>query len=135
VFGLKQASFYENESGRAARSVPLPVIWKTPLELWVQMANFIHSIHPLTNIEALFAIIPPDADVVIIGDQRRHDETEWLKARGAYLVNVQRPGRVPISNIDMELISYAGWNDWIHNDTDLNDLELKVKVICERLLK
>jgi hypothetical protein len=134
IFGLKQSSFYDSDSGRKARLVPLPVIWKTPLELWIETANFIHGVHPLTNIEALFAILPPDADVVIIGDMRRRHETEWLKARGAYLVNVERPGRLPISNIDTELVGYDGWNDWIKNDGDLSELEPKVKVICERIL-
>lgn len=131
---MKQASYYDTDAGRRARSIQLPVIWKTPLQLWIEVANFIYSIHPETSVEALFALVPPDTDVVLIGDMRRRVEAEFITARGGCCYRVDRPGRTSISNIDDELLNWTGWSGAIANSGDLNNLSQVVGGICEGLV-
>lgn len=134
LFGMKQASFYDTDAGRRARTIELPVIHKTPLQLWVEVSNFIYSIHPLTSVEALFAMVPPETDIVVIGDMRRVCEAEYISARGGACYQVTRPGREPISNIDAELIGWKGWAGSLSNCSDFSNLELQVRGVCEGLV-
>ena len=133
IFGMKQASFYDTDVGRPVRTIELPYIWKTPLQLWVETANFLYSIYPLISIEALLAHVPPDTDIVIIGDMRRVVEADYINQRGGACYRVDRPGRLPISNIDEELLTWNGWSGVVSNGGDLSNLEQQVRGICEGL--
>jgi hypothetical protein len=133
LFGMKPASFYDTAAGRPARTIELPYIWKTPLQLWIETANFLYSIYPLISIEALIANVPPDTDVVLIGDMRRVVEADYINQRGGACYRVDRPGRLPISNIDEELLTWSGWSGVISNGGDLSNLEQQVRGICEGL--
>ncbi len=130
---MKQGSFYESEQGRRARTLELPVIHKTPLQLWIEVSNFIYNVHPTTSVEALFTMVPPDTDVVIIGDMRRIVEAEFINARNGLCYRVDRPERIPVSNIDEELLNWDGWSGAISNGGDLSNLEQQVRGICEGL--
>lgn len=134
-YGMKGADAYNNDDGRRLRTIELIELGKTPLDLWVETANFLYSISPTLPLQVMLSRVNPDIDVVIIDDMRRWAEAEYIASRSGVLVRVDRPGREPVSNIDEELLSYDSWDYVISNDAGFGELELAVRTICDDVAK
>lgn len=133
---MKEAHFYMSDEGRRARNIPLAIINKTPLEIWIEVANFIYSFHPTMPIEVMLANLNPNMDLVIIDDMRRVAEHDFITQRNGWTVRVDRDGREPISNIDVELTGVGqGWSFILSNNAGLGELEQAVRVICDDVAK
>ena len=132
---MKGADAYNNDDGRKLRTIPLIEIGKTPLELWVETANFLYTINPVLPIQVMLSRLNPDMDIVIIDDMRRTAEFDYIKSRSGVVVRVDREGREPVSNIDSELLGYTDWNYTISNNAGFGELELAVRAICDDVAK
>ena len=114
-YGLQPARVYDEFPD--LRSVSLPLLGKTPRDLWIAVGSALQNIHPTFWVDALFQGLP--AGPTIIADVRFPREAEAIKAYGGLLIKISNP-KVPedTDGADEMLAEYAGWDMEIENTFD-----------------
>lgn len=128
-FGMREQEFYDTEEGRSLRNVPLPVLGKTPVEIWIDMGEGIRD-KVYENTWRDFVRDNIQADIVILADTRKPTELEICQ----YKVLVRNP-RIPNregKSIDHELADYQRWDYTIINDLGYSELRGKANMFCMR---
>jgi len=131
--GLQPGAFYEIEANAHLREVVLPLIGKTPRQIWIEVGNFMRQVHPEVWIKnALFV----DADVIIVRDMRYFNEAGEVEGRGGLRYKMIR-NSAPISNdvADCNLDTYDRWTELVYNNGSLDDLDSKVESLANRVIE
>lgn len=103
------------------RGETLPVVGKSPRQIWVELGNAMRAIYPDIWVDTLFEdyalSTPAGGSVLIIPDVRFPNEVKAIRERGGILVKVTAPG-VPedTDGADDVLADYDGWDFTIAND-------------------
>jgi len=115
--GLKDMDFYNTPRGEEYRDVKLPVINKTPVEIWIELGNLLRDVYQGTWIDYVMNANLEGVDIVIIPDVRFPNEVKAIQERGGFVCQVTRPGVKPRdSSSDRALLGFDGWDDYFHND-------------------
>jgi hypothetical protein len=129
-YGMMDQAFYDTPEGRLLRNVSLPVICKTPVELWVDMGEGIRDcVYEHTWRDYVRDNIK--ADVIICPDTRKPTELDICNVK-IKVTNPRIPNRVGKS-IDHELAHYDGWHHEIINDLGYSELRGKANNLCMKL--
>lgn len=122
--GLQPGAFYELPENAHLREVVLPLLGKTPRQIWIEVGNLMRQVHPEVWIKnALFV----DADVIIVRDMRYHNEAGEVESQGGLRYKMIRDS-APVSNdvADVNLDTYDRWTELIYNNGSLEELDAKV---------
>ncbi len=122
--GLREPEFYDTPEGGSLRSVVLPLLGLTPIQIWVKFQLALNDVHPgpLTQ-GAVERARARGLDAIIIPDVRRYREVDYLRSQGATLIKLVRPGYGPLNTeADQELLDYDGWDYIIGASGDLAEL-------------
>lgn len=124
-YGQMQGEFYEEPGNWAQKDVTLPVINKTPRQLWIDLGTHVRQIHGPSWRDAALAE-RGDADALVIQDLRFINEAEGVHELGGLCVKVESP-RGSWHASDHELKDYAAFDATIHNDSTLDAFNVKVE--------
>lgn len=131
--GLQPGSFYEVAENAHLREVVLPLLGKTPRQIWIEVGNLMRQVHPEVWIKnALFV----DADVIIVRDMRYLNEAGEISGRDGLRYKMIRDS-APVSNdvADSALDEYTDWTDLIYNNGDIADLDVKVLDLAHKVIE
>lgn len=126
--GLMEAEFYDQQDNQYLRTKALPVIDRTPVELWIAFGQAVRGIWADTWVEAV--LDRKDVDAVVISDLRFANEGERVKLMGGWRVKVERPGVTVRHGSDNEQLEF---DEVIINDGSLRDLHDKIRAMAVRL--
>ena len=130
--GLYPGVYYETH--RDKKEALLPLIGKSPRQIWIEVGNNLRNVYPKTWID--FALRGVCADIIIIPDVRFKNEVQaiWNQG-GGVLVKINRPcipqGTDPA---EVELDDWHSWNIVINNDRDLAALNSMAEGLSKGLL-
>ncbi len=128
---LKQGIYYETH--RNKKEVSLPLIGKSPRQIWIEVGNRLREVYEETWID--FALRGTTADIILIPDMRFRNEARAIRNRGGILIKINRPG-IP-RGTDPAEIELDGWDDWdliINNNEDLIFLNSIAESLSGKLL-
>ena len=121
------------EANPHERTTPLPVVDRTPVQLWTAIGDSLTAIHPLTLVEPVLAREPVNG-VLIISDVRRESEIDAIHAHGGVVVKVHRPDAPgKVSTADTHLADFANWDYVVVNDGTPADLESQAVHLWNRV--
>lgn len=129
--GLKPGPYYERNP--AARDVKLPVVHKTPVEVWIEVGNQLRGVYADTWIAPVVASAEGFDGVTLISDVRYPNEASVLRSRGGTLVKVTR-SEAPVrdSVADNALEGYDScWHYIIENEGTERDLVDAVRLVLQ----
>lgn len=130
--GLKQGVYYE--TGRNKKEVILPLIGKTPREIWIGVGNKMREFYPDTWID--YAIKGVKADIVVITDCGFINEAAAIREAGGLLCKINRDGLPQGTDArEVELNSWRDWNFVVNNDSTLEYLNDIAKHLADLLLE
>lgn len=109
-YGLKDESYYETHYHD--KEVLLPLLNKTPRQIWIDYATSVRAIHPNVWIDLALQ------ENVIITDLRFKNEYDAIKAKNGITVKIVRSTEVESLDVD--------WDYIINNDGTLEDLNEKI---------
>lgn len=113
-YGLKVGPYYDLPEYEHERSLPIPGLNRTPVQIWVDVGQWARSIHPDVWVKQVVHDRHEPGSIVVISDLRFQNEAAHLKNEDSYLVKVQRPGYGPLdTQADQDLIGFNGWNEII----------------------
>jgi hypothetical protein len=126
--GLREPEFYETEPGASLREVVLPIINKSPRQIWIDFGTpaVREKVYEDTWVDYVLKNEHP-YDVLIIPDTRFLNEAGAVMAQGGELLKVVRPGFGPgfgpgPNRPDRELLGYKGWTNVFGETGQLRDL-------------
>jgi hypothetical protein len=113
--GLESGSFYEEAQNEHLREVVLPLIGKTPRQIWISFGNEVKAAtYRDTWIDYLLHSVK--CDFLIISDLRFPNEAEKIKSMGGKVIKICRPSVPHTSDAaDDPLLNYDGWDNIIYN--------------------
>lgn len=129
--GLQPGPFYERNPG--ARDVKLPVIQKTPVEIWIDVGNKLREVYHDTWISPVINSAKDFDGVTLISDVRFPNEAAILHGHGATLVKVTRseaPIRDSVSDNALEGYDHC-WDYIIENEGTERDLVDAVRLVLQ----
>lgn len=129
--GLKSSTYYE--AYRDRKEISLPLIGKSPRQIWIEVGNKLREVYPGTWID--FALRGVAADIILIPDVRFQNEAKAIRNQGGVLVKIDRPN-IP-QGTDPAEIELDDWNDWdliINNDGSLTDLNSTAESLSRVLI-
>lgn len=134
-YGLRSGAFYDTLEGAPLRTIPLPGINLSPVDIWVRFGEACKSIHPPIWCDRVMEQVDSNPPPVwwILSDLRFPLEGHAVHERGGATVLVLRPGQ-ETHGCDHAL---SAW-DWTHvvgNLGDLRDLRGKASRLVTRLLE
>ncbi len=131
-FGVEHPIYYENHP--EARTIVLPDLDCTVVELWIKYGNMIRQIYEPTWIELALKKDDGTAQVILISDCRFPNEVDAIHKLGGRVYNVIRPD-APIldSPSDEALEGYEWWNGTVMNDGSLDDLNKLMEGIADEI--
>jgi hypothetical protein len=120
--GLRDEDYYNDPAHEHERTVVLPALDMTPVDVWVKFGTVAvrEKVYDPTWVDYVLET-DTGLDVMIIPDVRFLNETEALRAKDAHLIKVVRPGYGPRMTVaDLALIHYTGWDNVIgdHREAD-----------------
>jgi len=130
--GLKRGIYYETH--RDDKEVSLPLIGKSPRQLWIGVGNKLREVYQETWID--FALRGVSADVLIVTDVRFRNEAIAIEDMGGQLVRIDRP-HIP-KGFDPAEVDLDSWDDWDHiinNCGTLRDLNNRGITLAEDILR
>lgn len=132
--GLRNEAFYEHISTRHLKDVRLPLIQKSPRDVWIEIGESGRRVASDAWIRQAFLMA--ERDVVIIPDVRKRNEAEEILNRGGRLLQVENP-RVAESegNRVSELRGFCEWDWRVENDGTFSDLEKELQPIAREILR
>jgi len=122
-YGLMPGDCYEGSpEARTKRKVPLPVIEKTPEEIWIHVGTAMREIYePIWADEAMEKVRHSDRRVYLFTDVRSMPEARAIREAGGYLVKVTKPGN-RVLKLDTLIPDDFEWDATIRNDGSLEYL-------------
>lgn len=133
-YGLRRGEYYNTPEGERLRGVALPVIGKTPVQIWVELGMKAREIWPDTWLDFVLdrSRLRSDA-ILVVSDVRFVNEAEAIKREGGYCIRVDRSS----AKINPSDVYLDNWNfDYvIDNNGSLADLEKRVSKIVEEVVK
>jgi hypothetical protein len=133
--GLQPGPFYEIEANAHLREVVLPLLGKTPRQIWIEVGNLMRQVHPEVWIKnALWA--DADTDVIIVRDMRYFNEAGEVESQQGLRYKMIRDS-APVSNdvADCNLDTYDRWTELIYNNGSLADLDVKVLELAHKVIE
>ena len=132
--GLKPGLFYESDEGAKLRSVKLPVINKTPVEIWIDVGNHFREIYENTWRDYVLNVDHGNTEVLIITDLRFPNEGNGVHEKDGICVHVIAE-RVPKmdSVSDRALDGWPNWDRKLFNEGDIKELSDKVDAFALNL--
>lgn len=135
--GHQHPSHYDTH--REDRYIKLPLIDKTPVEIWCSLGDGIREkVYTNTWVDiALLAAQESDADVFCLTDVRYSEEIEAIRRAGGVVVNVINPNAKPLpSKADHALDNWVGTYDFdLVNDSTTTELENRVDRLSKQLMR
>ncbi len=129
--GLMRDVYYETHYEE--KEVVLPLIGKSPRDIWIEVGNKMREISP--DVWLKNAIACPKCDIIIISDLRFTNEAFYIKNAGGLVVKVKRPGlRLGSDQAEVDLLSYTQWDAIIENDGTLDEFNTKIISYFEEVL-
>lgn len=117
--GIKTADYYEDH--RELRDIPLPIVGKTPREIWIEHGMNVRKIYAHTWIDFLLYDAQKHCDLLFIKDLRFPDEGKVVNERGGRVYKIERPSIPHTSDeADDALIGWDGFHSTLLNDGSLN---------------
>jgi hypothetical protein len=131
--GLQPGPYYELPENAHLREVVLPLLGKTPRQIWIEVGNLMRQVH--SDVWINNALFVP-ADIVIVRDLRYHNEADIIEAKGGDRYKMVRDG-VPVSNdvADVNLDNYTKWSGIIYNNGTITDLSDKMVDLAEKVVR
>lgn len=128
--GLHDEDYYEDSSH--LKDEKLPLIGRSPRDIWIDVGNKMRDQDPEVWINVLFKA--QNVDLLLIKDLRYINEAETvLKFKGT-LIKVENPSQPEYDDVaDSNLASFQGWDRVIVNDSSLQDLNKKVIELAKEL--
>ncbi len=131
-YGLRDGHHYELH--REDRLVPLPVINKTPIELWVGVGDSMRTLAKNVWIEQAFREVEP-CHIGLITDLRYRNEADAIRARCGIVVKVENPRVTPLNTpADHDMDEFNDWDFTVVNDGTIEQLRFKVSALTELIL-
>lgn len=123
--GLRELEFYETEPGASQREVVLPLLGKSPRQIWVDMgtAAVREKVYDRTWLDYL---IKSDLqlDVLLVPDTRFFNEAYTVLDAGGELLKIVRPGYGPGNNIpDRQLLGFDRFSNIFGETGDILELQ------------
>lgn len=133
--GLKPGVFYESDEGAKLRDVPLPVVDKSPVQIWIEVGNLFRDVYLHTWRDHALNGDHKNVDVLIITDLRFQNEGDGVHDRDGVCVHVIND-RIPKrdSPSDRALDGWDGWDKRLLNDGGLSDLSDKIDAFALELI-
>lgn len=120
--GMMPGLWYEEPENLRLKDVILPLLGKSPRQVWISYGNSVSEIYPRTWSTYLFQH-HSTCDYLIIKDLRRPIEADHILELGGNLVCITRSSSPKVTdNCDDLLERYAKWNWLIENEGTLNTL-------------
>jgi hypothetical protein len=124
--GLREEAYYNDPEFERYRDVVLPIIGMTPVDIWVKFGTpaVRDQVYQNTWIDY---VLNTDfgVDVLIIPDVRFPNEVESLRAKGAHLIKVMRPGIKPrLTVADQALYGVEWFDNTIGQSGTLSELKV-----------
>ncbi len=120
--GLQDEDYYNDPEHEHERTVVLPGLDMTPVDVWVKFGTLAvrEQVYDPTWVDY---VLEGDngLDIMITPDVRFFNEVEAERAKDAHLIKIVRPGYGPRMTVaDLALIDYTGWDNVIgdHRGTD-----------------
>ena len=129
--GLEAGIYYETH--RAKKEVSLPLIGKSPRQLWIEVGNKLREVYPGTWLD--FALRGVVADILFIKDVRFINEAWAIREHGGTLIRIDRPG-IP-RGTDPAEVELDSWDDWdliIKNSASLRCLNSMAEGFSRKLV-
>ena len=123
--GMREPEYYETEEGAKARTVVLPAIGKTPIDIWVDFGTpaVRQCVYDRTWIDYLLKS-DLNADMLVIPDVRFPNEVAAIRDMGGILVKVVRPGYGPKNTVaDRALIGRDVWDYVVGAEGSMKSLD------------
>jgi hypothetical protein len=123
--GMGDEDFYNVKANEHLRTVKLPYLNMTPVEVWVKMGTLAvrDKVYDPTWVDY---ILENDwgLDVMIIPDVRFFNEIEALCGKDAHLIKIVRPGYGPKMTVaDLALYDYTEWHNIIGDHREPDGME------------
>jgi hypothetical protein len=117
-YGLHDAEFYERPENAHLRNLKLPVIGKTPVEIWIEFGTTVgRAIYEDTWVDYPLNM---KFDYLIITDVRFPNEVAKIQKAGGVCYKIENPTVPPRDSVaDNALEGFKGWNGVLVNDGDL----------------
>lgn len=133
-YGLKGEDHYERNP--EDRTVKLPRVGKTPVELWIETGNKLREVYPDLWIDlALDQAFLNPVKLLVVSDLRFPNEAKAIKDRGGWCVKVNRPhGEVINASDDLFPDDFA-WDAELNNLAGLDSFKKSAVRVAQLYLK
>lgn len=130
--GLQPATYYFNHPEEIEKI--LPVLGKSPRNIWDEMGLTGRNIHPKVWTE--MAVSTCDCDLAVSPDLRFPTEIDLTRRFGGMTIRIDRPAQERVhSAVDTAIDEDGDWDAVIINDGTLKDLHRKVLEVTESFLE
>ena len=131
--GIQPGPFYERPENAHLREIVLPLLGKTPRQIWIEVGNLMRDVHPEVWIRNAIYV---DADVVIVRDLRYHNEANVIEEMGGDRYKMVRDCVERGTDVaDCNLDDYTEWTAIVQNNGTLRDLEGAVLKITHKIIE
>jgi hypothetical protein len=136
--GLRRGHEYELEGGRELRKKKLPVIDKTPEEIWIEIGTKMREIYePVWSDRGMreateYLDWAPGSKVVAFPDVRSLIEADAIKRAGGVLIKITRPGNRVLGLDTLIPDDWSGWDAVIENTGTPAELGDKVEAFVRK---
>jgi hypothetical protein len=129
---LQWPEYYDNNPEK--KEEILPMLGITPRQLYIDLSLALLKIHNDIWVHRLLTMYA-ETPILVITDVRQPQEVEKLRALGAFLIKVHRPGvSIYDDKLDAALADYKGWDYILENDGTLEQLKEKTHQLCDTIL-
>lgn len=130
--GLQVGEFYEREGNQKLKDCILPLINRTPRDIWIDVGNRLREVDPLIHIRGITKI--KDCNILFVKDLRYPNEADAILEEGGYVYKVNNNRILHTSDeADDALIGYPRWSGEIDNHTTLPDFYKTCTTLCDQL--
>ncbi len=131
--GLRPGHYYDSDNTHAHKNVILPILGKTPRDLWIGIGNRLRDVHDTVWLDYVFKYVK--ADVLVISDCRFPNEANGILGQGGLLYRIDRANQIKLSDgADDTLSDYDKWSSVITNDGTLNDFHSKITSLIQEIM-
>lgn len=120
--GMKPRDYYEEHPKE--KEVVLPLIGKSPRQIWIELGNKMREIYEPTWIAYVVHGFANKVDVLLVKDLRYPNEMAMARESGAKIVKVERASQPYVPDQADRALRDApdsAWDTIVNNDGSLND--------------